>query len=303
MIGHLPDALMYHYIRDVGARPVVGYRALDPAVFEAQLDDVCRTRTPVAWPDLLAALQGLRALPRDGVLLTFDDGLADHHRVVLPRLAARGLRGLFFVMARRPGDGLTVGHQIHVLGGVLSASDLRAEILDRLSLSARSRHGELEAGLRAAGLSDADDPWKRPLQRELEREARPVLAAMIRQRCGSESELAAELHLDDRQLHDLRAAGMTLGGHGRDHTWLDWDAATAEREIEASARFLDQLEPAPWAFAYPYGAPPPNARGRLAAAGFAAAFTTRAGQRPSRFEIGRHDADELPPGGLAALWP
>ena len=138
MKGRLPEVVMYHYVRDADARPVVGYRGIDPATFDAQLDAICRLGTPVGWADLAAALSGLRALPSDAVLLTFDDGLADHHRVVLPRLVARRLPAIFFVLARDPGDGLTVGHQLHVLLGAHSADDVRAAVVDRFAGSESS---------------------------------------------------------------------------------------------------------------------------------------------------------------------
>src|SRR3954452_4466915 len=98
--------LMYHYVRPAAELPRAGYGGLDVEAFDRQLDVICTVATPVAWPDVAAALETGRALPRNAVLLTFDDGLVDHSRYVLPRLAARRLDGLFFVLARTPRDGL-----------------------------------------------------------------------------------------------------------------------------------------------------------------------------------------------------
>jgi peptidoglycan/xylan/chitin deacetylase (PgdA/CDA1 family) len=294
VIGRLPDAVMYHYVRDAAARPVVGYRSLDPAVFDAQLDDLARCRTPVGWEDVSDALTGRRSLPDDAVVLTFDDGLDDHHRTVLPRLAARGLTGIFFVLARQPGDGLTPGHRLHVLQGAMPSSDLRAAVTDRLSPADRERQRRLETRLLAEGPSDPDDVWKRPLQRELATVADPILAALVAECIGPEREVAEALHLSSAQLDDLVAAGMTLGGHGHDHCWLDTLPRAAVRsELESSAAFLAQRSRKPWPFAYPFGGVPRGATGLLRAAGFAAAFTTRPGVRRNRYLIGRHDGDEL----------
>jgi peptidoglycan/xylan/chitin deacetylase (PgdA/CDA1 family) len=294
VIGRLPDAVMYHYVRDVAARPIVGYCSLDPAVFDAQLDDLSRCRTPVGWEDLSDALAGRRALSDDAVVLTFDDSLADHHRSVLPVLAARGLRAIFFVLARRPGDGLTLGHRLHVLQGVLPGADLRDAVTDRLPTRDRELQRRLEMRLLAEGPADPDDVWKRPLQRELASVAEPILAALVAECIGPEREVAEALHLSPPQLDDLVGAGMTLGGHGRDHRWLDAaPRATVRAELESSASFLAERSPGPWPFAYPFGGVPRGATGLLRAAGFAAAFTTRAGVRRNRYLIGRHDADEL----------
>jgi len=285
---------MYHYVRDETARPRVGYRGLDPATFEAQLASLCRVRTPVTWPALRDALMGRRALPPDAILLTFDDGLIDHHRYVLPSLAARGLPGAFFVLARTTADGLALGHKLHVLGAAMGSGAVRDAVTERLSRVDAQRYATLQADLGAAGVSDPDDPWKRPLQRELEASADRILSDLIRERLGSEEDIAHELYLDSRQLRELVANGMTLGGHGRDHPWLDLvGEARARAEIAASASLLAGFDTGPWPFAYPYGGVPRGAGSFLREAGFAAAFTTRADERHDRYRIGRHDGDEL----------
>lgn len=303
MKGRLPEAIMYHYVRDADARPAVGYRGIDPATLEAQLDAICRVATPVGWPELAAALDGSRALPPDAVVLTFDDGLADHHRVVMPRLATRRLPAIFFVLARDVGDGLALGHQLHVLLGARSAVEVRAAVIDRLQRSDRRRYLALERGLRELHPSDPEDVWKRPLQRDLANVAGPILAELIAEILGPEADLAAELYLDGRQRAELVAEGMTLGGHGRDHSWLDWVGPVAvAREFEHSASLLATYGPAPWPYAYAYGGVPRQAEAALRVRGFAAAFTTGANSRPDRYRIGRYDADVLG-AGLPAGWP
>jgi peptidoglycan/xylan/chitin deacetylase (PgdA/CDA1 family) len=302
MSGRLPDAVMYHYVRDGDARPRVGYRGLGLADFELQLDAISRDRTPVGWPAVAAAIRGGPALPRDAVLLTFDDGLADHHRHVLLRLAARGLPAVFFVLARTPGDGLALGHRIHVLGGVLSGPAIRDAVLERMRPDDARQFRALEAALGAANASDPDDRWKRPLQRELEAAAGPILSALVEAHVGPERDVARELYLGPRELREIQDAGMTIGGHGRDHAWMDWvGPARVEREVLDSAAFLEGLGADPWPFAYPYGGVPRRAGAVLRAAGFGAAFTTRAGERHDRFHIGRHDGDELGAAGIPLL--
>jgi hypothetical protein len=139
-----------------------------------------------------------------------------------------------------------------------------------------------------------DDPWKRPLQRELERAADPILSGLIHDRIGSETDLARELYLDAGQVRDLAANGMALGGHGRDHPWLEFvGGARIRSEIASSAGFIAPLQAGPWPFAYPYGGVPRGAGSFLRDAGFSAGFTTRAGERHDRYRIGRHDGDEL----------
>jgi len=300
MTSH-PDVLMYHYVREPTSLPVVGYPAVRPADFRAQLDAACRLATPVGWPEVRAAIEGRQSLPRDALLLTFDDGLIDHHRTVAPELAARGLRAIFFAMAREPRDGLTLGHRLHVLLGVMSPPEFGAAIADRLPAKtarlylARVETARAASAAAPAATADLADPWKRPLQRDLGTVAGPVLGELIRERLGPEDELARELYLGPRELADLAAAGHVIGGHGHDHHWLDFvDAGARRAEIAASATLVAGYSPGPWPFAYPYGGVPPRPRRLLAPSGFAAAFTTRPGERRGPYRIGRRDADDLP---------
>jgi peptidoglycan/xylan/chitin deacetylase (PgdA/CDA1 family) len=281
---------MWHYVRDPDADPRVGVGAIDLSTFDDQLDRIGRNRTVVGWPAVAAALCGDRPLAPDAILLTFDDGLIDHHRNVLPRLARRGWPGVFFVTARRSGDRLSVGHRIHVLLASLTATELRDAVVDHLGPADQQRFVTAERRERTAGV-EAIDVLKRPLQRDLADAAGPVLSALIDERYGSESDVADAIHLSADQVADLRAAGMTIGGHGRRHLWFDWESADRVRaEIADSAAFLAS-EPGPWAFAYPYGAGHPLATTALEEAGFAAAFHARPQEARGRFDLGRVDAE------------
>jgi peptidoglycan/xylan/chitin deacetylase (PgdA/CDA1 family) len=283
--------MIWHYVREVDAEPRVGAAFVDPATFDDQLDRIGRLRTVVGWSQVADALAGGQPLTADAVLLTFDDGLIDHHRTVLPNLAGRGWPAVFFVTARRSGDLLSVGHRIHVLLGDLGVADLRGAVLDRLTPGDRDTFLAAERRERTAG-SDPIDAIKRPLQRDLAEAAGPILSALIAERLGSEADLADALHLTAGQRADLRAAGMTIGGHGRHHLWLDWEPADRVRaEIADSVRFLAP-QPKPWAFAYPYGAGHPVATTALEGAGFAAAFHAAPRTPSGRFDLGRIDADD-----------
>jgi len=298
MIGPYPTVWMGHYVHEPGTRPATGYPALRPDQLASLLDEVGRTGTPVGWPEVRDAIQGHSELPRDAVLLTFDDGLMDHFRTVLPALVAREIPAVFFALAREPRDGLALGHQLHVLLGVMSPSELGEAVAERLPRAARADyraqvHAELRRGLAAGSdAHDAADPWKRPLQRDLADVAGPVLSALVRERLGPEDDLARELYLGKRELAEIAAAGHTIGGHGRDHPWLDVvDLAARRREVAASAELAAAYSSGSWPFAYPYGGVPPRAGDLLRKAGFTAAFTTSPRERRGAFRIGRYDVD------------
>jgi peptidoglycan/xylan/chitin deacetylase (PgdA/CDA1 family) len=280
---------MWHYVREESETPRVGAGWLSPAAFDAQLEAIARHRTVVDWPAVAAALASGPPLPPRAALLTFDDGLVDHHRVVLPRLAARGWPAVFFALARRPGA-LTVGHQLHILLAECPPAELRQLIAERLSADDRARLVAAEARERSAHLAPID-VLKRPLQRDLAGTVGPILSALIEERHGSEPEIADALHLSAGQIDDLRANGMTIGGHGRRHLWFDWEPmAEVRQELEDSADWLSP-EPRPWAFAYPYGAADDRAKSALAASEFDAAFHARPTAATGAYDIGRIDAE------------
>ncbi|HET7026373.1 MAG TPA: polysaccharide deacetylase family protein [Candidatus Limnocylindrales bacterium] len=288
--------LMYHYVRPPDMTPaVVASNPVSPRRFEAQLELLTAERTVVGWSAVAAALAGGPPLPGDACLLTFDDGLDDHHRVVLPILARRGLPAVFFIMARDAADGLALGHRLHVLLAALGADRLREAVLEGLEPDARARFAGAERErLEAGGWDDPLERLKHVLQRELAASVGPVLGRLIAECVGPEDEIAEALYLDGAQQAELAAAGMTLGGHGREHHWLDFVAPSeVDAELDASRRRLEALGVADKApFAYPYGGVPAGAARVLPAHGFAAAFLARPSGGTDRFALGRVDAED-----------
>ena len=115
---------MYHYVRDPGdgAEAASGIPGLPVAEFEMQVDDLARRYEMVAWPDVRDYVLHGRPLPLDACLLTFDDGVRDHYLNVFPALRARGLSGLFFALARKPGGGMPLPFKLHYLMAALGWS-------------------------------------------------------------------------------------------------------------------------------------------------------------------------------------
>jgi peptidoglycan/xylan/chitin deacetylase (PgdA/CDA1 family) len=283
--------VMWHYVRAPGDRPTVGATSVTPAIFDRQLETIGRHRTVVGWGDVAAALAGDRSLPARPALLTFDDGLVDHARTVTPRLVARGWPAVFFVLARRAGDPLTVGHAIHILLADLGEEGLRAAVEERLALADVARFISARERERAAGV-DAIDVLKRPLQRDLADVVGPLLSGLIEERHGSDGAVADALHLSGADIAAMRRGGMTIAGHGRRHLWLDHEPR--ERivaEVAESASFLAN-DPRPWAFAYPYGASSPVATAALAEHGFSAAFHASPRTPSGPFDLARIDAED-----------
>ena len=286
---------MYHYVRDPGdaAEAGSGIPGLPVARFAAQLDEMAQHNRMVSWPEVRAAVLEGQPLPPDATLLTFDDGMRDHYLNVFPLLKARGLSGLFFVLARPPQAGLVLGHKIHYLLAALGQDGLRAAVWQRLSPDQQQRFEQAETRYRAR--YDGLDLFKAVLQRELSDEIESLLSELIARHVGDENALATDYYLRPAQIREMTAGGMHFGGHSVTHPWFDFiSAQRQDTEIAASAKWLAAIEPGPWSFAYPYGGLSPSAPGLLAQHGFAAAFTTQTRLRHvDPFYIGRLDGEEL----------
>src|SRR5262245_41774271 len=90
-------AIMYHYVRpDDASFPHFRHMTVD--AFEQQLDyfsDKYRLLSRVEFAQSLET----GAPIRDGIVLTFDDGVKDHFEHVLPALTRRGTFGVFYIPA------------------------------------------------------------------------------------------------------------------------------------------------------------------------------------------------------------
>jgi peptidoglycan/xylan/chitin deacetylase (PgdA/CDA1 family) len=289
--------LMYHYVRAPGDRAEAGTGILGllPERFEAQLDYLTQHYEMIAWPDLQAHLLGQRDLPQRACLLTFDDGTSDHYFNIFPRLRARGLSGLFFVLAREPGAGVALAHKIHFLLARLGVDSLREAVWTHLDAGQQQDYTRAEARYRARGEHSAIDLLKSVLQRDLSIPADAILSRLFAEHIGDEIQIASQYYLDDSQIAEMLGGGMHFGGHSRHHPWFDWvSAAEQEAEIAVSAAWLRTIAPAPYPFAYPYGGYNAVSPQLLRAHGFAAAWTTIPHVRHTDpLFIGRIDGDTL----------
>ena len=106
----------YHYVREPHAHPYPGIHPISPDAFTQQIKGLA-AQFHIATPEEVEAfvLQG-RALPRDSVLITFDDGLVDHAETARHILDPMGVKAVFFVCSRPLTEERAVSvHKIHWL--------------------------------------------------------------------------------------------------------------------------------------------------------------------------------------------
>lgn len=270
---------MYHYVRGETDRPPTGYYHLDEADFGRQLDSLERNHTFLSKAQFRQSLRGDRTPPDDGVVLTFDDGLADHHEWVLPELRDRGLWGVFFVAtAPLVSDRRLPVHRVHTLVSEYPGPELLSQLREIL----RAEGVELTDGEDMYAGRDTDDSVRR-FKHLLNRAVPDARLSGVLDRLESAFPAARTdseaLYCTAEQLRDLSEAGMVVGAHSVTHPVLaDLPPAAQRFEIAASRRQLRELVDQPVdLFAYPYGGADSYTDRTVEfvrEAGFTAAFTT-----------------------------
>lgn len=239
--------------RAAGRLTVLAYhRVDDPQGFERQLDELVRAWRPVDLDGVLAAVEGRSLLPRRAVLITFDDGDPSLVDEALPRLSARGIAGVAFVVAGLL-DGATPPWWLRVEDAVRRGGRLRGEGSEGAAVG-------LDAAETVLRLKRMPDDERRRTVDDLEATARgaPLAAPQLRT-----VDLAA-----------LERGGIEIGNHTFAHPCLSrCTDAEVEHEIgRAHDHLTATLDRPPRAFAYPNGDFDPRAEAVLRRLGYRAAF-------------------------------
>lgn len=313
MIAPAPlTIVMYHYVRDLAATRWPTLKARDVAAFDGQLDWLESQHEVVSVDQIVEATRGGDPLPTNAAWLTFDDGYAEHFDLVMPRLAARGWKGSFFVPARpiREAHVLNV-NKIHFLLATLSdPANLIAELRRLVEAAGESRR-DLPAWsdyvARYMGECRLDTPEvlfiKLMLQMGLPEDLRAKICDELFSRfvTSDEAAFAAELYMSADQVRAMTAAGMHIGSHGYRHDWLSsLTRAEQEHDIDQSLHFLRDMgaDTADWVICYPYGGYDAETLSLLRERKCALALTTRSGPADLAcdplLELPRVDTIDLP---------
>jgi peptidoglycan/xylan/chitin deacetylase (PgdA/CDA1 family) len=300
--------VMYHYVRPIKDSLFPEIKGLEIEGFRNQLDFFQENFSIITADSLISAVQNNDSLPRDALLLTFDDGYKDHFQYVFPELSKRNLQGLFFPPARPILESklLDVNAIHYILASAKNIEELLQDFNSQCLL-----HGIAQ--------SDLDKSWKElaypkkdiaevvfiksMLQRELPEEIRENIVGILFEKyveC-SESELAQDIYMSVDELKELIAQGMYVGSHAYNHFWLDSVSYDLQKkEIEKSLHFLEGIG-APtndWIMCYPYGAHNEETIQIIKEKGCALALGTEVGATnldlQNRYSLKRWDTNDFP---------
>ena len=264
--------IAYHRVRDMDAGfhfdPML-VSAL-PEVFREQMRYIATHFHPVGSAEVIAALDGGASLPRNAVLVTFDDGYDDNFHVAFPILRELGVPATFFVSTG------------HIDSG-------KPYVYDWLAYMVRSTTApRLQVAALGIDQPFPDDPARRVLLVDHLLDRLKYLDDAGQQEVITTLEQAWNLprltgHVDCRpmtwdQLRAMQAAGMTIGGHGSHHRMLAKlpDRILCEEINDCQARLTAELGTPALTISYPVGGPDAYDERVIAAvraAGFRLGFT------------------------------
>jgi peptidoglycan/xylan/chitin deacetylase (PgdA/CDA1 family) len=265
--------LRYHSIGDASTgvhRYATPGITLSQRLFERQIAFLVRNYRVVRMDDLVEALDGGRRLPRNAVIITFDDGYLDNFELAYPVLRKHGTSAMFYLVSGCLDDGRPIWtaelrHLIYSsAGGRLAIPTLALEL-------------DLSSG---AGKEAAISSLTRRLA-AMPRESRDEVLREIRGGFRTRPASLPRTMLTWREVKDMQRGGMNFGAHTVTHPLLpSIPLSEAREEIAGSKATLEsELHTPIHHFSYPNpgaGVHIDAAVERLVAdAGFATAVTSR----------------------------
>jgi peptidoglycan/xylan/chitin deacetylase (PgdA/CDA1 family) len=275
----------YHHIADDDASYAYDPGVADaaPSQFRRQIELLARWGTPIGVDDLLAAFDG-EPLPKNAVMVTFDDGYRSCREVALPILRAVGVPATFFIATSFISDRRLFWWEKIALALSHAKCDVaRLAYPSPLTIAARDPASHVV-------LTDVikDTPGL-----DVDRFLDGLFVAFgVEWSAEIEARHADELVMTWNDVRALAQAGMGIESHARRHLVLQTlDRASLRDELEGSRRELEAQVGRPVrALAYPVGRRienAPHVRDAAAAAGYRLGFsnasgTTRIWPRPLR---------------------
>lgn len=221
---------------------------VDPAELEEQIAVVKTHCTLVSLADVRRFRDG-RRIPPNPVLLTFDDGYADNHRLALPILRRAGVRATFFIPTAYPDAGrLFWWDKIALLFHRSFAETVELTYPTRQTLHPRGdpdgATDRVCAAIKTTPRVDLGRVWE-----DFERALGVAIPA------EEERELSRRAIMGWSEIRALAAAGMDVQSHSHRHLVLNTLAPDeAERDLRRSSSILREAVDQPvHSVAYPVG--------------------------------------------------
>ena len=302
---------MYHYTRDLKHSRYPKIKGLNVDLFRKQLEFFDENFNVVKMEQVIDAVKGNDTLPKNAVLLTFDDGYIDNFTFAYPILQEFGFQGSFFMPAKTfTRHQLLDVNKIHYILASANIKKLVADVKDKMDYY-RGQEFDYPSNEELWNKYATDERFdgkdtvfvKRILQTVLPEKLRTQISSYLFEKYVgvTEEQLAYELYMTSEQIRTMKKHGMFIGIHGYDHYWLGNLSPQQMREdifkaLEIMDEFIDRNE---WVMNYPYGNFNDDVITYIKEKGACIGLTTEARvaeiDKDSAFKLPRLDCNDFPP--------
>jgi peptidoglycan/xylan/chitin deacetylase (PgdA/CDA1 family) len=302
--------VMYHYVRDLSSSNYPKINGLDINLFKEQLHYFKNNYVFITIKELIDAYESKSDIPKNSILLTFDDGYIDHYSNVFPILNDYKIQGCFyppattilnkqvldvnkihFILASVENKNLIVNDIFKQIDNYRESYNLKSSKYYFLNLAKANRFDSKEVIF-----------IKRILQVALEEDLRKKIVSHLFEKyvTSDEKSFSEELYMSTENIKTMIDCGMHFGSHGHKHYWLSsLSKEEQEFEISKSLNFLSDMgeNMSYWTMCYPYGDYNNDTLDLLKKYDCKAAFTTRVKvanlNDDNKFEIPRLDTNDF----------
>jgi peptidoglycan/xylan/chitin deacetylase (PgdA/CDA1 family) len=207
-------------------------KTADPAytmnleTFEKCLDALCDWYEPVSIEDVESAYAGRSRLPRNALLITFDDGWEDTARYAVPALRKRNMPCLIFITTGAIG-------QENIPWSDVVACAWRAGTLAVPTNHASTNLDSILNWLKMLPVEDRD--------------------RILRQAIDTADTAVRPLMMSPETVRQLANAGIGLGGHGNSHIPMTTLADVDQELLDCRLAFEQFTGRSTKSFAFPHG--------------------------------------------------
>ena len=300
---------MYHYVRQIRESKYKNINGLEWSEFVEQINFLNNNHNIISYGYLSSLLKNNQPIPKNSVVLTFDDGYKDHFKVY-EFLNKKKISGIFFPVASVLKNRTILDvNKIHfILNSTQKYSLLINEIHSYLKDWYRDdfEKSKLEFKKKFMLVNRWDPPEvnyiKKVLQHGVSQEIRNKICDLLFKKYVTHDtcDFSNELYLNSDELIEMHNNGMEIGSHGYSHFWLNYlNKVDQEKDIDLSLKYFNSLGlcKKEFLFCYPYGGYDENTLEILNKKGCDGAFTcipeTHDFLKHNILEIRRFDTNDI----------
>jgi len=310
-MSNLCKIITYHYVRPIRKSQYPEIKGRELSDFERQIEFFKKKFTFISSEELVESIYFEKEIPKNSILLTFDDGLKEHYAHVFPILKKHKIQGLFFPTAKPIIEKMVLNvHKIHFI--LATCKEKKRIVNDIFSFiknykekfNLKSAEQYFEEFAIASRFDSKEIIFiKRMLQREFPQHVRDKIINELFKKHVQQSELefSENLYLSYDNIKEMQGEGMNFGSHAYTHNWLsEMKNKELEEEIKKSKMFLKKIsnKNIDMIMCYPHGDYSKEVIAELRKSGFVAGMTIDIGdaiiEKNEAFSIRRYDTNDFP---------